>query len=122
MLMDVSTGAVQPIHGPVSDCTVPSSLVPTASNIQFSSEFQYLACKEYRSRSAGTLYYRLEPAIDGEYIRLLAPAGQSEIDAHDYQLSRLAAVSTCQQIQKSKQEQSIDLDQSLCRGQIPPNQ
>ena len=111
------TGNLQPIEGPLNDCTVPSSEVPKgASSTQIVSRFQYLACREYRSSVNHELYYQLESATDGEYIHLLPRPGTAVIDAEDYLQSVISAQRTCVKIRNFVEQRAILLSDSACSG------
>lgn len=112
------TGNLQPIAGPINNCTVPSGEAPKGTpSIQIVSQFQYLACREYRSSVSRELYYQLESASDGEYIHLLARPGAADVDADDYLQSVILAQRTCLRIRNFVERRAIPLAETGCHGQ-----
>ena len=115
---DTPTGNVEQIVGFQGACTSPPASSPSSWNVYVVSEFQYLACKEYFSAATQTVYSRLENARNGQSIRLLARAGEAQLDPTDYQNSVAAAVSTCNQIRETAVNHALTLDKSKCADQV----
>jgi hypothetical protein len=115
---DYFTGKTFPIRGPVSSCSVPSAEVPPVANHQVSSEFVYLACKEYRNTATGDLYYSLEAVLDGENIRMLPRPSDPTINPQDYRETVQAAVTTCDRIRTALIKRSVDQSQTPCANQV----